>query len=289
MKVLVTGCSGQVGVELMRQGKGSHEMIGMTRTELDITDVARVKAIIVSEKPDIIVNAAAYTAVDKAEVESNLCFAVNCDGPKYLAQASQLADIPLIHISTDYVFDGSKSGAYVETDSVSPVGVYGRSKAEGEEQVRHSCEKHIILRTSWVFSSHGNNFVQNMLRLGAEREELGVVSDQHGCPTSAVDIAAVILQLCERHAQQWGTYHFCQPEPTTWHGFAKAIFAEAARQGLLLKIKNVAAIGTDDYPTAAKRPANSVLECSKLKAVFAVVIRPWKESLAEVVKELSCV
>ena len=288
MKVLVTGCSGQVGVELMRQGEGNHEMIGMTRTALDITDAARVKATIVNEKPDIIVNAAAYTAVDRAETDSDRCFTVNRDGPKYLAQASLLADIPLIHISTDYVFDGSKPGAYVETDSVSPSGVYGRSKAEGEECVRFSCEKHIILRTSWVFSSHGNNFVKTMLRLGVEREELGVVADQHGCPTSAADIAAVILQLCECHAQQWGTYHFCQPEPTTWHGFAKAIFAEAERQGLPLKIRNVAAIGTADYPTAAKRPANSVLACGKLKTAFGVVIRPWQASLNEVVRELCC-
>ena len=286
MKLLVAGSKGQLGIELMRHGAAKHQILGMTHDMLDITDSAEVMATIMAEKPDVVINAAAYTAVDKAEAESEACFAVNRDGPENLARACSVVGIPLIHISTDYVFDGGKSGAYVESDPVSPLGVYGKSKAEGEEKVRNACAEHIILRISWLFSAHGNNFVKTMLRLGSEREELAVVSDQHGCPTAAVDVAMTILKICEHHHIQWGTYHFCQPEPTTWHGFAEAIFAEARQQGLQLKIRSIKAIGTEDYPTPAKRPVNSRLDCSKIEQIFGVAIHPWRESLAAVVKEL---
>ncbi len=287
MKILVAGSSGQVGIELMRQGAAKHEMIGMTHETLDITDSAKVMATVMAEMPDMVVNAAAYTAVDDAESETEACFAVNSDGPKNLAQACSLADIPLIHISTDYVFDGTKSGSYIESDRVSPVGVYGKSKAEGEENVCEGCTEHIILRTSWVFSAHGNNFVKTMLRLGAEREELGIVADQYGCPSSAAELARAIYNVLDTDLDgKWGVYHFCQPEPTTWFAFAKAVFDTATKQGIELKVNSVNSITTEDYPTPAKRPANSVMDCSRFSQAFGFDIKPWSESLQEVIKEL---
>jgi len=238
-------------------------------------------------QPDAVINAAAYTAVDRAESEVEAAFAVNRDGPANLARACERAGISLIHISTDYVFDGSKQGAYVEGDPVSPLGVYGESKLAGEEAVRTLCPKHLILRTSWVFSAHGNNFVKTMLRLGAEREELGVVADQFGKPTSAAEIARLILDTLPDTEGKWGTYHLAQPDAVSWHGFAEAIFDAAKRQGIVMKVEQVQPISTADYPTPARRPANSELDCRLLKSVFGVTIRGWRESLAEVIGELN--
>ncbi len=286
MKLFVTGAKGQVGIELMRQGAARHEMIGMTHETLDITDSALVTATIMAEMPDVVINAAAYTAVDRAETDSDICFAVNRDGSKNLAQACSVAGIPLIHISTDYLFDGSKSGAYVETDPISPVGVYGKSKAEGEQQVREGCAEHIILRTSWVFSAHGNNFVKTMLRLGAERKELGVVADQHGKPTAAAELARIVLDILASLDDHWGVYHLAQPDVTSWHGFAETVFDEARRQGISIAVEKVNTITTADYPTPAKRPANSELCTKKMESTFGVAILPWQESLAEVIREL---
>lgn len=271
----------------MRQGALSgREMVGTDVGELDIIDVNSVRAMISTVRPDVVINAAAYTAVDRAETDCEATFAVNRDGPVNIAMVCESIGIPLVHYSTDYVFDGSKQGAYVEDDLMAPLGVYGESKQAGEEAVRNICEKHLIFRTSWVFSAHGNNFVKTMLRLGADREELGVVTDQFGKPTSAAEIARLTLEILASGSGQWGTYHLAQPQVTSWYGFARAIFDGACDQGMDLKIADVKAITTSDYPTPAKRPANSALNCDKLGSVFGVVIRPWRESLSEVIEEL---
>ncbi len=288
MKVLVTGCYGQVGTELMALAKAyGHETIGFDYDTLDITDQQAVQACVQKEQPDVLINAAAYTAVDKAEDDKDAAKAVNATAVGYLAQACKVLDIPLIHISTDYVFDGSKEGAYIESETVAPLGVYGETKLEGEVLVRSLCEKYYIFRTSWVFSAHGNNFVKTMLRLGAEREELGIVADQRGKPTSAREIARVIYEVLASHKNAWGIYHLAQANAVTWFDFAQSIFDEAKQQGLPLRVKQVNAITTADFPTPAKRPQNSELDCSKLETTFNIELQPWNVSLAEVIKMLS--
>ena len=224
MKLLIAGSKGQLGTELVRLGSG-HDLLAVDYDELDITDHDAVLACFDSFHPDAVVNAAAYTAVDRAESDEAVAFAVNRDGPANLARACGRNGIPLIHVSTDYVFDGSKQDAYTESDPVAPLAVYGVSKLAGEEAVIAACPHHVILRTSWVFSAHGNNFVKTMLRLGAERDELGIVADQHGCPTSARELARGIYAVLATNPENnyWGIYHFCQPEPTTWFGFAEAV------------------------------------------------------------------
>ncbi len=285
MKLLITGAKGQLGTELVRQAT-EHACIAVDCDELDITDAGAVSAFAAEAKPDVIINAAAWTAVDRAEENIGAAFAVNRDGPAHLAGACARLGVPLIHVSTDYVFDGSKQGAWVEDDPIAPLGVYGASKAAGEAMVREHCPQHLILRTSWVFSAHGNNFVKTMLRLGREREQLGVVADQFGKPTAASELARVILAILPDMGGHWGTYHLAQPEATHWHGFAEAIFDEARRQGMALRIRQLDAIATSDYPTLAQRPANSELLCKKLESTFGITIRPWRESLVEVVAEL---
>jgi len=283
MKILVTGCQGQVGTELMKLAREKGlDAIGLDAIALDITDSPAVDFTLNKHRPNVVVNAAAYTAVDRAEEEPEAAFAVNRDGPTNLARACEIASIPLVHISTDYVFNGRKTGSYVEDDSTDPLGVYGASKLAGEQQVKKLCSRLYILRTSWVFSAHGHNFVKTMLRLGAEREQLEVVADQEGKPTSACEIARAILAMLRSGLDAWGTYHFAQPEATSWHGFAGAIFDEARRQGLPLAIRELREIGTKDYPTPAVRPANSVLDCRRFERIFGVAARPWRESLAEV-------
>ncbi|MBL4775409.1 MAG: dTDP-4-dehydrorhamnose reductase [Mariprofundus sp.] len=287
MRLLVAGAHGQLGSELVRLGD-QHIVLAVDYQDLDITDAEAVKSTVSEFKPDAIINAAAYTAVDRAESERDQAFAVNCDGAKHLALAAELASIPLIHVSTDYVYAGSKSAAYVEADAVGPLAVYGASKLAGEEAVQRHCSRSIILRTSWVFSAHGNNFVKTMLRLAQERETLGIVADQHGCPTSAAELARAIYAVLDAHVNEknWGVYHFCQPEATTWFAFASAIFKEARIQGVALKVSDVKAIATSDYPTPAKRPVNSVMNCVKFAQTFDFTIRPWSESLKEVIEEL---
>ncbi|MDQ6954589.1 MAG: dTDP-4-dehydrorhamnose reductase [Mariprofundaceae bacterium] len=287
MKVLITGCYGQVGQELMALAVSyENEAIGFDHDVLDITNQQAVQKAVMQHQPQAIINAAAYTAVDRAEEDVDIAHAVNAEAVAYLAQCCADMDIPFIHISTDYVFDGSKTGSYVEDDEVSPLGVYGQSKLVGENNVRKLCEKYYILRTSWVFSSHGNNFVKTMLRLGAEREELSVVADQYGKPTSAREIADVIYAMLTSDKCAWGTYHIAQPESTTWFGFAEAIFAEARNHGMALKVSTLNAIQTEDYPTPAKRPKNSELNCNKLEKIFKLKIKPWAESLKDTVREI---
>jgi len=287
MKVLVTGCYGQVGQELMKLAP-THGCVavGFDHDALDITNDEQVQKVIEEQQPNVVINAAAYTAVDKAEGDADAAFAVNVTGVKHLAEACADLAIPFVHISTDYVFDGSKHGTYMENDAVCPLGVYGETKLAGEEAVRSLCELYYILRTSWVFSAHGNNFVKTILRLGAERQELSIVADQRGKPTSAREIAHTIYMMLTSNKQAWGTYHLAQPEAVTWFDFAEKIFDHARVRGVRLKLAKLHAITTKDYPTPAKRPANSELDCAKLERVFDLNIKPWEESLSEVIKDL---
>ncbi|WP_137888127.1 dTDP-4-dehydrorhamnose reductase [Pseudomonas sp. 2FE] len=290
MRVLITGARGQVGHELLRLAPEGFDTVGMGSTELDIADAAQVAAVVDEVQPQLIINAAAYTAVDKAESEQERSWAVNRDGAAHLAIATERLGIPLLHISTDYVFAGDAREPYRETDPTGPTGVYGASKLGGEEVLATNCSRHIILRTSWVFGAHGNNFVKTMLRLGREREELGVVADQHGCPTSAASIASVLWSLAsqyrDRGALQWGTYHFSGTPACTWHEFALEIFRQAQELELLERLPHVRAIATADYLTPAKRPAWSVLDCNKLRNVYHIVQADWRVELATVLREL---
>lgn len=285
MKLLIIGSHGQVGSELVRQAR-LHTVVALNHDELDISDGAAVADAVDMIKPDVVINAAAYTAVDKAESDKELAFSVNCDGPMNLAIACAKKDILLLHYSTDCVFDGNKRESYIEGDHASPLGVCGASKFAGETMIASHCVKYLILRTSWVFSAYGHNFVKTMLKLGLKQEVINVVSDQFGKPTCASDIARLTLGMLVQSRDQRGIYHLAQPIAINWHGFAEAIFNEARQQGIKLAVKSVRAINSCEYPALAKRPANSVLNCEKLETAFGLYIRPWKESLAEVIREV---
>jgi dTDP-4-dehydrorhamnose reductase len=292
MKLLVLGAGGQVGRELCRLAwPAAYTIAASDRDGVDISQREAVAAAVARERPEIVINAAAYTAVDRAESEPDAAWAGNCTGPANLAAACHDAGIPLIHLSTDYVFDGSKMGPYREDDPVAPLGVYGESKEAGDRTVREALAEHVILRTAWVYSAHGHNFVKTMLRLGAERPVLRVVADQVGSPTSAADIAVAIGTIVQQIADGktgWGTYHFAGGGAVTWHGFAEAIFELAAPWNSTGRGPPplVEAITTADYPTPARRPANSVLDCSRIGAVFGIVPQPWRAALANVIREL---
>ena len=284
--ILVTGAGGQVAHELA-VSKGEHRVVALSRSQLDITNQQQINTAFEEYRPDILINAAAYTQVDRAEEETELALAINRDGVSNLAHACKEANIPLLHISTDYVFDGNKKGAYQEDDKIAPAGVYGASKASGEAALRSILERHVILRTSWVFSATGSNFVKTMLRLGKERDELGIVNDQRGGPTSAHSIASTLMQIAEHYLDdveiEWGTYHYCGFPETTWHGFAKQIFKQAPGfEGL--KINGIA---TSDYPTPAARPLNSVMDCSKLESSFGIKQSMWVDDLQLVLDTLA--
>lgn len=288
-RILATGGGGQVGTELIRRAKPlDTELQALSRAELDITDPEAIHEILETARADLVINAAAYTAVDKAEEESERAFAANAEAPGYIAKACADLGIPLIHISTDYVFQGDKIGSYRETDPVSPLGVYGASKEAGERAVREALDRYVIMRTSWVYAAHGGNFVRTMLRVGAERASLRVVADQKGTPTFAGDIADAALSIAARifgeEATPWGTYHYTAKGQTTWHGFAEAIFDITGQT--LDHRPLIEAIATSEYPTPARRPVNSVLDCTKIDANFAPPRRPWHEGLAEVLDEL---
>ncbi len=286
IKLLVTGFKGQVGHCLMQQAQALGWLVlGVDRDELDITMKADVQKLVAEFAPDVIINAAAHTAVDKAEVEIDASYAINRDGSAYLAEAAQQVGAVLLHISTDYVFAGNKEGLYVETDPVDPQGVYGASKLAGELAVAEHCTRHLILRTAWVFGEHGNNFVKTMLRLGSQRDSLGVVADQFGGPTYAGDIAAALLTMAKQALQPgfgaWGIYHFAGEPHVSWHGFAAAIFDAGVAQGVLVRSPLVNSIATTDYPTPAKRPANSRLDCSRIYSVFGIMPSDWQAALSD--------
>ena len=287
MKVLVTGAKGQVGSELILEGEERGlEMLATDRDELDITQPNAIKKMIKEQKPDIVINAAAYTAVDMAESEPELAYTINRDGPAYLAGACAENNIPLIHISTDYVFDGQNEGVYAETDTPNPKCIYGKSKLEGELAVESILEQYIILRVSWVFGANGNNFVKAMLRQGKEQDVIKVVADQHGGPTWAGAIAATLLSLLKRWGDgeviSWGTYHYSGQPATTWLGFAKAILEQAEGLGLIEKRPRVESITTDEFPTPVRRPMNSVFDCQKIALKLQIKQPDWRVDLRPV-------
>lgn len=285
MRVLVTGRNGQVATSLIEKADmfPRIEVVAAGRPELDLEDAASVSRAIAAARPDVVVNAAAYTAVDKAEQEPARAFAVNRDGAAAAAAAATALGLPFIHLSTDYVYPGDKPSPYVESDATGPLGVYGQSKLEGEMAVRAAHPSPLILRTSWVYSPFGANFVKTMLRLAKDRPVLSVVDDQTGNPTSALDIADAILRILPM-LTTGGTYHLCGTGDVTWFGFAREIFAaSAALGGPRSELK---AISTAEYPTPARRPSNSRMSTAAFEARFGIRLRAWQEATAETVARL---
>ncbi|HWY60326.1 MAG TPA: dTDP-4-dehydrorhamnose reductase [Rhizomicrobium sp.] len=289
--LLQFGAEGQLGQELTRIAAGdgtfrqtvlSFEQVNFTRPE-QITE-----AVLAAPELDVVVNAAAYTAVDRAESEPALAQAINGDAVGRLAEACAYRGVPLIHVSTDYVYDGAKASPYVESDVANPLNVYGRTKLAGEDLIRSCLPAHVILRTSWVFSAHGSNFVKTMLRLGAERDELRIVDDQKGAPTSAADLARAIMTIAPiltalGDNSRFGTFHFANLGETSWRQFAEEIFRQAPWAGIRARVVPIA---TADYPTPARRPANSRLNTTKIRDIFRVAPPPWQQSLAPVLADL---
>lgn len=290
MKLLIIGSKGQLGSELVRKCKrNDFSFLALDLPEFNITDPSQVEKTLAVFKPSIVFNASAYTNVDKAETDLAIAFSVNSDGPANLAIYCDKNRIPIIHISTDYVFDGSKGQAYTESDPVSPLGVYGKSKEEGESKLRSILKQHIILRTSWLYGAYGNNFLKTMLWLGNEKKIIKVVSDQYGCPTCAADLAEAVVDISKQITQNpkifWGTYHYCGLGITTWHKFAKAIF-EIAGQYQNYKVSSVEAITTAQYPTRTKRPAFSALDCNLINKNFGITQKPWQGSLKKTIERI---
>lgn len=290
MKILLFGKTGQLGNACLA-ALGNHQLVALDRAAADFSQPEQVAQAVMRERPDIVVNACAYTAVDKAESEQALAFAVNRDSVAAMAGACTELGIPCIHVSTDYVFRGDGSEPYRELDSTDPQGVYGQSKLEGEQQLQAANPRHVILRTSWVFSAHGNNFVKTMLRLGRERDQLGVVGDQLGNPTFAGDIAGVIAHLVQDYSDRgelpWGIYHCSSNGTCSWFEFAQEIFQRAEARGMLEAAPAVNRITTADFPTPAKRPAYSVLDLSRLEAYLGRPMPDWREGLDSVLEALA--
>lgn len=300
-RLLLVGANGQVGRELRRSLSPLGEVVAATRggrlgdngtcVVADLADPHALTRLVRDVAPSVVVNAAAYTAVDKAEGEREVAFQVNAEAPAAMARACADLDIPLVHYSTDYVFDGQATRPYREDDPVAPLGVYGASKLAGEQAVRAAGGRHFIFRTAWVYAAHGHNFLRTMLRLGAERDELRVVADQAGTPTPAALIADVTATALSKAlagaAPAAGTWHLVADGQTTWHGFAEAIFAEAVAAGLLPRAPRVLPIGTADYPTPAQRPAYSCLDTSRLRHDFGVGLPAWEQGLAGIIGELA--
>ena len=286
--ILVVGAGGQLGRTLVELATSrSMPVTGLTRADLDITDADAVRRTIWTAKPALIVNCAAYTAVDKAESNEEDAISGNVIGPAVLAAAAAEAGLPLIHISTDYVFDGTAAHPLTEVDPVAPIGVYGRTKAEGEARVREVAPEHFILRTAWVYSAYGNNFLKTMLRLAGERDQLKVVADQHGNPTAAIDIAEAILAVDQHLAEggaSFGTYHLAGAGITTWHGFASAIVEAAAP--ITGRRPKVTPITSAEFPTPVRRPANSALDSTRFTGVFGYRSAPWQDRTRETVARL---
>ena len=292
MRLFVIGTEGQVARALREAAVDNPDMVvgHAGRPELDILRAELVEEALVAFSPDIVINPAAYTAVDRAEFEPDLAFAVNRDGAGHVASAAARIGIPVIHLSTDYVFDGSKGAPYVETDPVAPMGIYGQSKLAGEYAVVAANDRHIILRTSWVYAPYGNNFVRTMLRLSDARDRLRVVDDQVGCPTYAPDIAAAIVTIARQiESSGWrkrfaGVTHLAGPDAVTWYDFAQKIMALCEKK--TGRHVAVDAISTADYPTAARRPANSRLCCDRLASIFGVRLPPLEPSLEKCLERL---
>ena len=292
MKILLTGKNGQVGFELNKKLSILGEVIATDRNDLDLADPDKIRIYVDQVKPDIIINLAAYTAVDKAESEPELAYQINVKAPQALAEKAAELNIPLVHFSTDYVFDGSKKEPYVEADQINPQSVYGKTKCEGEEKVRaHS--KHIILRTSWVFGSHGNNFLKTILRLIYHKESLNIVADQWGSPASSSMLADVTFKIIDttlnnKNFNNYGTYHVTNEGETNWYQYADLIANEAIKLNLKIKCKpdHMHPILTSEYPTAALRPLNSRLNTDKLKKTFMLELPNWESEVKKVLKEI---
>ncbi len=298
-RILLIGQDGQVGHELLRTLAPLGTVTGVGRSQLDLTQPDVIQTTIETIEPDVVVNAAAYTAVDKAESEPDLAYSVNATAPKRMAEVAQKLRIPLIHISTDYVFDGCKNTPYLETDATNPLGEYGKSKRAGEEEIlevsnRHPDFHYLILRTAWVYGAAGKgNFVKTMLRLGGDREEVRVVADQVGTPTWTAEIARTITTLtCQfldpqvDHADLSGIYHFTNSGVTSWYDFAVAIFEEAKSLGVPLKLQRVVPITTAEYPTPTQRPAYSVLANQKIQSILQAPAPQWRQGLRQMLSEL---
>lgn len=288
MRLLITGADGQLARSFAALAKGRKDiqLFSYNRAQLDVCSVSSVNSVIAKVQPDFVINTAAFTDVDGAEGQIQQAMAANQLGPNNLALACAMANIPLIHFSTDYVFDGNSSGDYCETDTTEPLGIYGASKLAGEQAIQANCCKYLIFRSSWIFSPYGNNFVKSMLKMGRLNSELSVVNDQYGKPTSGDEIARITADIISRVTDQWGVYHLAQPEAVTWFDFANAIFSQAKQQGLKLSIQQVASIPSREYKTAARRPENSALNSSKLESTFDISIKPWRESLVKTIREI---
>ena len=280
MKILITGINGQEGHALMRE-LSDHELIGLTRQDCDLSNLDQIRQVIDQYQPDLIINPAAYTKVDQAEDEPELAFQINRDAPKVMAEKAREYHIPLIHFSTDYVFDGKKNEAYMESDPTQPLGVYGQSKCAGEEAIQAVGGLVYILRTSWVYSSIGHNFYLTMKRLSQERDELKVVADQIGVPTSnqfiAEQIKAIIPKLTDNNT---GVYHLVPDGSCSWYGFAKQIISQANPK---FNLEHLHAIPTHEFPTKTKRPSNSVLSNVKIKQAFHLSLNNWSQELLKII------
>lgn len=288
--VLVVGRSGQVATELARLAEiAGRPVVARGREDgFDLADLEAIGPGIGKIQPSLVINAAAYTAVDRAETDTEAARALNALGPGRLAEACAEAEIPLIHLSTDYIFDGGKAGAWTEGDPVAPLGAYGRTKADGETLIRTATPRHVILRTSWVFAGHGSNFVRTMLRLGREREALTIVADQRGGPTPAADIASTCARiaggLLSGRDDGFGTYHYSGAPAVTWFEFAGAVFEAAAQRGY--HPPRLSPIPSSAYPTPAPRPANSVLDCGRIEQVWAIAQPDWRPAMEQAVADL---
>lgn len=288
--VLVVGRSGQVATELARLAEiAGRPVVALGREDgFDLADLGTIGPGLARSRPSLVINAAAYTAVDKAETDTDAARALNALGPGRLAEACAMAGIPLIHLSTDYVFDGGKAGAWREDDPVAPLGAYGRTKAEGEALICAATPRHVILRTSWVFAGHGGNFVRTMLRLGREREALTIVADQRGGPTPATDIASACARiasgLLSGREDGYGTFHYSGAPAVTWFDFAEAIFEIASRHGY--SPPRLSPIPSSAYPTPAPRPANSVLDCARIERTWGIAQPDWRPAMARAVADL---
>ena len=292
MKILLTGKNGQVGFELLKKLNTLGEVIATDRQELDLANPQAIRDFIDQTKPNIIINAAAYTAVDKAESDSELCYQINVVATEVLTEKAIELNIPLVYFSTDYVFDGLKKGSYTETDQTNPQSVYGKTKYEGEERVRKH-PKHIILRASWVFGSHGSNYLKTILRLITEKESLSIVADQWGSPASASMLADVTFKIVDeiiknKNFNDYGTYHVTNEGETNWHQYASLIATEAMQLGLTIKCEanHIRPILTSEYPAAAKRPLNSRLNTEKLKKTFMLELPHWELEVKKVLRGL---
>ena len=296
-KILLTGVNGQVG-HALKTRLLQCELFALPREQLDLSKVHDIRRMVREIKPDLIINPAAYTAVDKAETEPELAYAINATAPQILAEEAARLKAAFIHFSTDYVYDGTKAAPYVEDDTTNPVSVYGKSKLAGEEAIRAVGLPHLILRTSWVYGAYGKNLLKTILRLASERDNLRIVADQFGAPTSSESIAEGVVKLVNVWQpdleNQTGVYHFTNAGSTSWHGFACEIINEYNRMAtsrdwpaLKVNIDNIMAIATADYPTPAMRPANSRLDNTKLKQMFNLELPSWQQGLQQVMQAMA--